>query len=93
MAIAEQLFIKGGLVPKPNYSDCGVLLYDQNQGVGAGASGCGCSASMLCGPLLKKMKDGKVNKLLLVATGALMSPTPSFSETIPSIAHAVAIEN
>ena len=25
-AIAEQLFIKEGIVPKPNYSDCGVLL-------------------------------------------------------------------
>lgn len=94
MAIAEQLFIKEGLVPRPKYSDCGVLLFDESQGVGAGASGCGCSASMLCGPLLKKMKEGKLNKLLLVATGALMSPTTSFQgETIPSIAHAVALEN
>ncbi len=93
MALAEQLFIKEGLVPKPNYSDCGVLLFDQNQGVGSGASGCGCSASMLCGPLLKKMSEGKLNRLLLVATGALMSPTTQFQgETIPSIAHAVAIE-
>ncbi len=93
-AIAEQLFIKEGIVPKPNYSDCGVLLYDQNQEVNAGGSGCGCSAAMLCGPLLKMMTTGKINKLLFVATGALMSPTTSFQgETIPGIAHAVAIEN
>lgn len=93
-AIAEQLFIKEGIVPKPNYSDCGVLLYDQSQDVNAGGSGCGCLAGMFCGPLLKMMQLGKINKLLLVATGALMSPTTVFQgETIPCIAHAVAIEN
>ncbi|MEQ8174360.1 MAG: stage V sporulation protein AD [Syntrophomonadaceae bacterium] len=94
MALAQQLFVKEGIVPQPNYSDCGVLLYDDSQGVDAGASGCGCSASMLCGPLLKKMVEGKMNRILLVATGALMSPTTQFQgETIPAIAHAVAIEN
>lgn len=93
-AVAEQLFIKEGIVPNPNYSDCGVLLYDQNQDVNAGGSGCGCSAAILCGPLLKKMASGELNKLLFVATGALMSPTTTFQgETIPGIAHAVAIEN
>lgn len=92
--IAEQLFIKEGIVPKPNYSDCGVLLYDKTQGVNAGGSGCGCAAAMLCGPLLNMMSTGKINKLLLVATGALMSPITIFQgETIPAIAHAVAIEN
>ncbi|HZK44028.1 MAG TPA: stage V sporulation protein AD [Syntrophomonadaceae bacterium] len=92
--IAEQLFIKEGIVPKPNYSDCGVLLYDESQKVNAGGSGCGCSAAMLCGPLLKMMADGQINKLLFVATGALMSPTTIFQgETIPGIAHAIAIEN
>jgi stage V sporulation protein AD len=94
MAIAEQLFIRDGLVPRPNYSDCGVLLYDEKQDVDAGGCGCGCAAAMLCGPLLKKMLAGEINKLLLVATGALMSPTMSFQgESIPGIAHAVAIEN
>ncbi|MDD3890082.1 MAG: stage V sporulation protein AD, partial [Syntrophomonadaceae bacterium] len=93
MAAAEQLFVRDGLVPKPNYSDCGVLLYDETQGVDAGGSGCGCCAAMLCGPLLKKMVNGDISKLLLVATGALMSPTTSFQgESIPAIAHAVAIE-
>lgn len=94
MNLAKELFVQEGLVPAPNYSDCGVLLYDGLQGVNAGGSGCGCSASMLCGPLLKKMINGELNRLLFVATGALMSPTASFQgETIPGIAHAVAIEN
>lgn len=91
-AIARQLFVRDGII-EPNYSDCGVLLYDQGQAVGSGGSGCGCSACMLCGPLLKKMQNGELQKLLLVCTGALMSPITSFQgESIPSIAHAVAIE-
>lgn len=93
MALAGQLFIQNGLVPSPYYSDCGVLLYDEQQGVNAGGSGCGCSAVMLCGPLLAKMLTGEIKRLLLVGTGALMSPTTSYQgETIPGIAHAVAIE-
>lgn len=93
MAILGQLFAKEGVVPSPNYSDCGVLLYDEKQEIGSGGSGCGCAASMLCGPLLKKMFKAEIKKFLLVATGALMSPTTSFQgSTIPAIAHAVAIE-
>lgn len=93
-ALLRQLFVRDGLVPAPNYNDCGILLYDEKQDVHAGASGCGCSAAMLCGPLLAKMQRGELNKLLFVGTGALMSPTTSFQgESIPCIAHAVAIEN
>lgn len=93
MALTSQLFIKDGLAPSPYYSDCGVLLYDEQQGVNAGGSGCGCSAVMLCGPLLAKMLNGEIKRLLLVGTGALMSPTTSYQgESIPGIAHAVAIE-
>lgn len=93
MALTSQLFIRDGLVPSPYYSDCGVLLYDEQQGVNAGGSGCGCSAVMLCGPLLAKMMNGEIKRLLLVGTGALMSPTTSYQgESVPGIAHAVAIE-
>jgi len=94
MNLANQIFIQKGLMPQPNYSDCGVLLYDGLPDINAGASGCGCSAAMLCGPLLRKMSRGEINHLLFVATGALMSPTSSFQgESIPGIAHAIAIEN
>lgn len=93
MAIAGELFIKHGVVPK-NYTDCGVQIFHESQGVDSGGSGCGCCASGLCGPLLNKMQKGEINKLLVVATGALMSPITSFQgETIPGVAHAVAIEN
>ncbi len=94
MNLANELLIQGGVVPAPNYSDCGVLLYDGLQGVNSGGSGCGCSACMLCGPLLIKMARKEINRLLFVATGALMSPIATFQgESIPGIAHAVAIEN
>lgn len=93
-ALARELFIQEGLLPSPNYSDCGVLLYDGLQGVDSGGSGCGCAGCMLAGPLLRKVKNGEINRLLLVATGALMSPTSTFQgESIPGIAHAIAIEN
>lgn len=77
-----------------SYVDCGVLIYDnERQDVHAGGSGCGCSASVTCGHLLPQFAQGRLKKMLLVATGALLSPT-SFQqgENIPTIAHAVAIE-
>jgi stage V sporulation protein AD len=77
-----------------NYKDCGVLVFDNTtQDVHSGGSGCGCSAIVTCGHLLKEMARGKLGKLLLVATGALLSPTTfQQGENIPAIAHAVAIE-
>ncbi|MGE5422928.1 MAG: stage V sporulation protein AD [Ignavibacteriales bacterium] len=73
--------------------DCGVVVYDPKQDVHAGGSGCGCSAIMICGPCFSRMETGKIKRILLIGTGALMSPTTSMQgETIPSVAHAVVIE-
>jgi stage V sporulation protein AD len=76
------------------FVDCGILIYDNTtQDVHSGGSGCGCSASVTCGHLLNEMSKGKLSKILLVATGALLSPTTfQQGENIPSIAHAVAID-
>ncbi|HWQ75773.1 MAG TPA: stage V sporulation protein AD [Syntrophomonas sp.] len=94
MNLLKQIFVQQGMEPTPTYSDCGVMIYDGLPDVKSGASGCGCSAAMLCGPLLRKMSRGEINRLLFVPTGALMSPTSSFQgESIPGIAHALAIEN
>jgi len=39
------------------------------------------------------MKKGKLTRVLLVATGALMSPTTvNQKQTIPSVAHAISLE-
>lgn len=77
-----------------DYKDCGLMVYDlEKQPVQAGGSGCGCSAVVTYGHLLKKLAKGELRRILVVATGALLSPL-SFQqgESIPCIAHAVAIE-
>jgi stage V sporulation protein AD len=76
------------------YSDCGRLVYDESQRTFMGGSGCGCSAITLNGFIFSKLKSGEYKKILLVATGALLSPTTSMQgETIPCIAHAVVFES
>lgn len=77
------------------YKDCGMMIYDYSkQQVQAGASGCGCSAVVTYGHLLNQMQRRELNKILVVATGALLSPLSyQQGETIPCIAHAVSIEN
>lgn len=73
------------------HNDCGLLIYDmEKQDVHSGGSGCGCSASVLNTHVLKAISSGKLNRVLFVATGALLSATSTLQgETIPSIAHAV----
>ncbi|GKU78244.1 stage V sporulation protein AD [Paenibacillus sp. L3-i20] len=92
--IAKELLLQNG-VPMDNtvFNDCGLLIYDlKKQKVQAGGSGCGCSAVVTYGHLLKRIKKGELKRVLVVATGALLSPL-SFQqgESIPCIAHAVAI--
>jgi stage V sporulation protein AD len=93
--LACQLFEKHDFpIHQTKYADCGMMIYDyENQMVQAGASGCGCSAVVTYGHLLKRMRQGEIKRMLVVATGALLSPL-SFQqgESIPCIAHAVAIE-
>ncbi len=90
---AEQLE-NGGLCLGDRYTDCGKeIFYIDKQDVHAGGSGCGCCASVFSGYVFKKMQEGIFNKVLVCATGALMSTTSSFQgDSIPSVAHAVAIE-
>lgn len=77
-----------------NYNDCGVLIFDkEKQDTHSGGSGCGCIASVFSGYLFKQLKDKKIRRLLLIATGALMNSTSTQQgESIPGIAHAISIE-
>ncbi len=83
-----------GINLSENYEDCGVLMFDKNkQDTHSGGSGCACIATVFSGYLYKLMKQGHLNKLLLIATGALMNSTTSQQgESIPGIAHAISIE-
>lgn len=77
------------------HNDCGMMIFDCNaQDTKTGGSGCGCSASVFSGYVFKKLMDKSINRVLLISTGALMSPVSlGQGESIPGIAHAIAIEN
>lgn len=73
--------------------DCGNMIFDcKKQNTGAGGSGCGCSASVFCGHFCKELEKGNIKKMLLVCTGALMSPTTAqLGENVVGIAHGVSL--
>ncbi|MCG8402981.1 MAG: stage V sporulation protein AD [Firmicutes bacterium] len=93
--IAADLLKKHDIeLPQNRFTDCGILIYSEDQtSVLAGGSGCGCSATVTFGHIINRMKKGELEKVLIVATGALLSPLSyQQKESIPSIAHAVSIE-
>lgn len=76
------------------FVDCGLIIYKPDQPIFAGASGTACSAVVTYGHFVNKLLRGECNRILVVATGALLSPlTVQQKQTIPCIAHAVSIEN
>ena len=77
-----------------NYDDCGTIIYDiEKQPVLAGGSGPACSALVNYSYILKMLNEKKLNKVLIVPTGALFSPVMYFQkESLPAIAHAVSLE-
>lgn len=77
-----------------NCNDCGLMIYDtKTQRVGAGGSGCACPAVVTLGHVLREMERGNLKKVLLIATGALLSPLSSQQgESIPGVGHAIVIE-
>ena len=93
--IVTEMASSKGYNIKANYNDCGVLIFDkQKQDTHAGGSGCACCGTVFSVYFFKQLKDKKINKILLIATGALTNSTSSQQgESIPGIAHAIAIEN
>lgn len=76
-----------------NYEDCGLMVYRPEQDPHAGASGCASSAVVLCGHVYPLMAAGRLRRVLLIGTGSLHSTTSyQQKESIPCIAHAVALE-
>ncbi|WP_058306949.1 stage V sporulation protein AD [Gracilibacillus massiliensis] len=81
-------------INRNQFVDCGLTIYKPEQQVFAGASGAACSAIVTYGHFFNKLKKGECDRILVVATGALLSPlTVQQKQTIPCIAHAVSIEN
>lgn len=77
-----------------NYVDSATLVYDMNDDrVLAGGSGPSCLPAYFFTDIVPKMKEKKISKVLLLATGALFSTTTvNQKKSIPCICHAVSLE-
>lgn len=92
--LLHELLLEGGYSVSDRHIDCGCEIFDfEKQDVHAGGSGAGCASVVLAGSILPKIKRGVYKRVLLAATGALLSPTSiAQGETIPAISHAIVIE-
>lgn len=93
--LKDYMNIEFGIDLSNNYNDMGTMLYDLNRQkeVLSGGSGPVCNALVLNSYILPLLKEGKINRVLIVATGALFSPTFVYQhENINSIAHAISLE-
>ncbi len=89
------LMAAGGCDIAERHTDCGKLIFSRNtQDTHSGGSGCGCSAAVLAGYLLPKLMAGEIERLLFLATGALMSPDAvKQGRSIPGVAHLVCLKS
>lgn len=89
-----ELLLAEGLDIRATYNDCGIMIYDrEKQDTHSGGSGCGCSAVVLASYLLPKLERGELRDILILGTGAMMSPSSiNQGEAIPGIAHLLRIK-
>ena len=93
--ITEDFLKKKGIDISNVYTDCGLKIFNlEEQDVHCGGSWCGCSATVFAGYIYQKLLKKEFNKVMLVSTGAFLSPTSTLQkQTIPCVAHAGVIEN
>ena len=94
-SILKELMHADGYDLDKNYTDCGNLIYHrEEQDVHCGGSGCGCSAVVLASHILPKLQSGELKNILIIGTGAMMSPS-SLKQglAIPAVAHLVRLEH
>lgn len=87
----EILEKENGIDIREKHNDTGLMMYyTDKQDVHAGGSGCGCCGSIMCSKILNELSSGKLHRVLVVATGALLSSVSPFQgESIPGIAHGI----
>lgn len=92
--LCELMQVEGYDIRK-KYNDGGMLIYDrETQDMHAGGSGCGCSAVVLASYILPKLARGELSDILVIGTGAMMSPSSVLQgESIPAVAHLVRIKS
>lgn len=94
--LKEYMKTEYGLELSTNYNDSGTMIYDiKNQTeVLAGGSGPACSPLVNYSYTIPLLEKGTIKKVLIVATGALFSPTFVYQkQPILSISHAVSLES
>ncbi len=91
--ILKDLIWEKGYDIEKQHVDCGELVYNICEQEYQGGSGAGCSALVFNSYVYNKLNKGLYKKVLLVATGALLSTVSTQQgESIPAIAHAVVVE-
>ena len=92
--ILKDLLWEKGFDVEKQHVDCGELIYNICEDEYQGGSGAGCSSVVFSSYLYSLMREKKIEKIMLVATGALLSSLSSQQgESIPGIAHAVVLES
>ncbi|MFW6238458.1 MAG: stage V sporulation protein AD [Halanaerobiales bacterium] len=92
--ILDSLLRENNMNLEEKLQDCGDLLLPDENKYGAGGSGCAASAAMLSAHFISEIVSGNIDRILLIGTGVLMNPVMlQQQESIPAIAHAVAIES
>jgi len=87
--------ILNDMLPLKNHIDAGAVFFDGHDelDVHQGASGCGCIALYFITEILPKLQSGELKKVLVVATGCLISQSTGIcKDSMPCIAHAVEFE-
>ena len=75
------------------YDDCGCLLYDVTQNVYQGGSGPVCNGLVSFGYIYQMMLKGKYQRVLVLATGALLNPVMTNQKlSIPCVCHGYVLE-
>lgn len=93
-AIFVELMRQKGVVLGGNHHDAGVMIFKGVEASGAGGSGCACSALVTHGYVWKSLIAGEMRRALILATGALMSPTSyQQGESVPCVANAVVLQS
>lgn len=92
--LLKKLLSDQGYNVDKNHADCGEMIYNIDEEEYQGGSGAGCSAVVFNSYIYKKLLDKEINKMIFIATGALLSTVSTQQgESIPCVAHAIVIES
>ena len=93
-AIFCDLLHADGIDVDGKHTDCGTMIFSRHtQDTHAGGSGCGCSGVVMSAYFLPKLASGEIKDMLLIGTGAMMSPDAlKQGQNIPAIGHLVRLK-